>query len=602
MKRISCYSFAAFLLAVGADASRTMKASRTMEVSASPDFDHLRQSVIRIQAVSGTFDWFKPFVKGEDQVGFGSGFVVQTEPYPLFVTNEHVINNAKLVALQLLLFGEQQWEAEVVSVCSKFDLALLVLKNPKEFTDTMKSKGIELKALKIASDVPSMGEDVVAMGFPLGQDALKISKGNFAGNEEVDGNICLQSTAPISPGSSGGPLLDGTGEEVVGVNFAKATEGENINYVIPAWRVTQLIQNHLHEQPKVPEDGKWKRLQVQVPNPELTTIEANAGLYALSKGCKAGVFISKISDRSFFRNAEPPVPDQSFLVSANDVELDQFGMGLNSKYAADKVMYTDLFFMQESLYEPVHFETCKNGTVIKHKASRAWNPRYERGLRYVNEPGFTDIEYEMFGDVSIMEMTINHIATVIQHDPGPARWLHPDLISQPRLMINFVRPGSYAADFLSPGSAIAKVNGHEVHTLAELREHFVPEGGKDSVWTLETDMGKMYATMYESTLLEQVNEAQQSNAPYLLTTAVVSAANKMQLVNGTALGALGTPAFASKKSTKKQASLLTRMEPYLNSFKFGPGDSLEPRAAGPLIAMRSYDGKVRAASSALPLI
>jgi len=584
---------------VGIDASRTMKASGTMDISASPDFDHLRQSVVRIQAVSGTFDWFKPFIKGEDQVGFGSGFVVQTDPYPLFVTNEHVINNAKLVALQLLLFGEQQWEAEVVSVCSKFDLALLVLKNPKDFKDAMKSKSIELKALGIASEVLPMGEDVVAMGFPLGQDALKISKGNFAGNEEVDGNICIQSTAPISPGSSGGPLLDGKGEKVVGVNFAKATQGENINYVIPAWRVTQMIQNHLHEQPKVPEDGKWKRQQVQVPNPELTTIEANGGLYALSKGCKKGVFISKISDRSFFRNAEPSVPDQSFLVSANGVELDQFGMGLNSKYAADKVMYTDLFFMQESLYEPVHFETCKNGTVTKHKASRAWNPQYERGLRYVNEPAFTEIEYEMFGDISIMEMTVNHVVSVIRNDPGPARWLHPDLISQPRLMINFVRPGSYAADFLSPGSAVAKVNGHEVHTLAELREYFVPEGGEDSVWTLETDMGKLYATMYQQTLSQQVTQAKETNAPYLLTTAVVTAAEKMKLVNGTTLG---TPAFSAKKSTKKQASLLTRMEPVSDIFGFGPGNGLDPQAAGPLIAKRSYDGKVRISSSALPLI
>lgn len=592
----------AFLWISSADASRTVKVSQTMEASGSPNFDHLRQSVVRIQAVSGSFNWFQPFVKGEDQVGFGSGFVVQTDPYPLFVTNEHVINNAKMVTLQLLLFGEQQWEAEVVSVCSKFDLALLVLRKPKEFTDTMKSKGINLKALEIASEVLPMGEDVVAMGFPLGQDALKISKGNFAGNEEVDGNICIQSTAPISPGSSGGPLLDGSGEKVVGVNFAKATEGENINYVIPAWRVTQMIQNHLHEQPKIPEGGEWKRKQVQVPNPELTAIEANAGLYALSKGCKSGVFISKIGDRSFFRKAEPLVPDQSFLVSANGVELDQFGMGLNSKYAADKVMYTDLFFMQESLYEPVHFETCNNGTITKHKASRAWNPQYERGLRYVNEPAFTDIEYEMFGDLSIMEMTINHISTVIQHDPGPARWLHPDLISQPRLMINFVRPGSYAADFLSPGSAVAKVNGHEVHTLAELREYFVPEGGEDSVWTLETDMGKLYATMYKKTLLAQVTEAQDKNAPYLLTTGVLTAAKKLQLVNGTALGALGTPSFSAKQGTKKQTSLLTRMEPSSPSFNFGPGNGLEAQAAGPLVAKRSYDGKVRISAASMPLI
>jgi S1-C subfamily serine protease len=580
-------------------------ASRVQEVSASPDFDHLRQSVVRIQAVSASFDWFTPFVKGDDQVGFGSGFVVQAEPYPLFVTNEHVINNAKQVSLQLLLFGEQQWEAEVVSVCNKFDLALLVLRNPKEFTDTMKAKGIQLKALQLAKDVLPMGEDVVALGFPLGQDALKISKGNFAGNEEVDGNICIQSTAPISPGSSGGPLLDSKGDKVVGVNFAKATEGENINYVIPAWRVTQMISNHAHEQPKMPEDGNFKRVQVQVPNPELTAIEANPGLYELSKGCSQGVFISKISDRSFFRNAEPAVPDQSFLVSANGVELDQFGMGLNPKYAADKVMYTDLFFMQDSLYEPVQFETCNKGTITKHKASRAWNPNYERGIRYVNEPAFTDVEYEMFGDISIMEMTINHIAVVIQSDPGPARWLHPDLISQPRLMINFVRPASYAADFLSPGSAVSKVNGHEVHTLADLRKHFVPEGGKDAVWTLETDMGKLYATMFEKSLVQQVSEATQANAAYLLTTAVVSAANKLHMANGTVLGALGTPAFAGsppeKKSTKRHTALLARVEPSA-SFNFRAGAGLQARAAGPLMAKKSSDGKIRVSASSMPMI
>ena len=73
----------------------------------------------------------------------------------------------------------------------------------------------------------------------------------------MDGNICIQSTAPISPGSSGGPLLNNDGSEVVGVNFAKATEGENINYVIPAWRVKQLIRRHLSDQPKIPADGVW---------------------------------------------------------------------------------------------------------------------------------------------------------------------------------------------------------------------------------------------------------------------------------------------------------------------------------------------------------
>merc|ERR1719446_1254314 len=135
----------------------------------------------------------------------------------------------------------------------------------------MKERNINIQSLALSTGVLKMGEDVVALGFPLGQDALKISKGNIAGNEEVDGNICIQSTAPISPGNSGGPLLDDAAKEVVGVNFAKATDGENINYVIPAWRVTQLVRKHLKDQPAQPADLKFKRIHVRVPDPELTT-------------------------------------------------------------------------------------------------------------------------------------------------------------------------------------------------------------------------------------------------------------------------------------------------------------------------------------------
>merc|ERR1719261_1190646 len=111
---------------------------------------------------------------------------------------------------------------------------------------------MKLEKLVLSERVANMGEDVVALGFPLGQTNLKISAGVIAGNEEVDSNICIQSTAPISPGSSGGPLLNSLATAVVGVNFAKPTQGENINYVIPAWRVSQLVRKHLKDQAPQP--------------------------------------------------------------------------------------------------------------------------------------------------------------------------------------------------------------------------------------------------------------------------------------------------------------------------------------------------------------
>jgi S1-C subfamily serine protease len=551
--------------------------------SAIPDFDHLRQSVVRIQAVATSFDWFHPFVPGSDGVGVGTGWVVQVEPYPLFVTNEHVVNDAKQVSLQLLLYGEQQWEADVVAVCSKFDLSLLVLRKPEDFMQAMSKRNIKLEVLKMAEKLAPMGSDVVALGFPLGQDTLKISKGNVAGNEEVNDNICIQSTAPISPGNSGGPLMNADGTEVVGVNFAKATNGENINYVIPVWRVRQLVNQHLHDQPEVPKDGQWKRIQVMVPKAEVTSMEANEALYELSDGCAKGVYNAKIGQRSFLRHAEPAVEEGSFLVSVNGFELDQFGMGLNPKYSADRVHFQDLFFMVPELTSGVDFETCYQGKVTKHHVSMDWRPDYGRGLQWVDEPntlGFSK-DYEMFGDISVMQMTINHInLAVSKGSAGLARWLHPDFVSEPRLVVNYVRSGSYAADILPIGAAVAKVNGHKVRTLQDFRDHFQPEN-KKKIWTIETDMGKVVALKFDQSVSEQLKNADLMNAPYLLTESILSAAEKLGLSKGAAQDKLGSPVHA--KVAKKNA--------FLSSTSAVSTASLPTRAAGPLDVSKLQEGK-----------
>ena len=125
-----------------------------------------------------------------------------------------VVSNAHAVSLQLLVHSSKKWEAHVVSICPTFDLALLTLKEKDSFMDELAAKDMRLRPLELSSGAATMGHPVVALGFPLGMDSLKISAGVVAGNEEVQGNVCIQSTAPISPGSSGGPLLNEDGTKV----------------------------------------------------------------------------------------------------------------------------------------------------------------------------------------------------------------------------------------------------------------------------------------------------------------------------------------------------------------------------------------------------
>eukprot|EP00933_Yihiella_yeosuensis_P049373 TRINITY_DN461_c0_g2_i1.p1 TRINITY_DN461_c0_g2~~TRINITY_DN461_c0_g2_i1.p1 ORF type:complete len:602 (+),score=129.57 TRINITY_DN461_c0_g2_i1:112-1917(+) len=505
----------------------TLATAFEIQKTQSIDYEKLRSSVVRIQTVSGDFDWSQPFNPPADGVSLGTGFIVQTDPYLLFATNHHVIHDASQVTLQLLLYGEKQFDVDVVKSCPHFDLALLVLRNESAFLEAMASRDVTPQALTLSEKVAQMGDDAVALGFPLGQNSLKISKGNVAGSQVVNGNLCIQSTAPISPGNSGGPLLDKYATEVMGVNFAHATTGENINFVIPAWRLQQIVKQHLIDQPEKPPDGRFKRMSLRVPSHGLTTVEPNEEMYNTT-GCHQGVYVGRRSETGFISNAKPEVQEGDMLVSVGGAELDQFGMTKFDKFSSDKVSFSDVFFMMPELSGEVEFETCRQGKRTRHTVSMQWKQEYNRGLPWVDEPNVEGLgkQYDQFGDIVVMQMTQNHVHHFMAKTGSLSlvRWLEPEFITQPRLMITDVRAGSYASDVLLPGSAVELVNGKKVRTLDEFRENLLPDGDKD-VWTIETDKGVMVALPLKATVAEQTEKAKTS--PHINTQGLSIIKEKM---------------------------------------------------------------------------
>jgi len=441
------------------------------------DYNPLRYSVVRIEAVAREFDWLEPFFGSQSGVGLGTGWVVSTDPEPVFITNAHVVTNAQEVKLQLLVHGNQKWEAEVVQITQKFDMALLVLKQKDEFVQELASANMALRALPISDTVPTMGLPVVALGFPLGMNSLKISSGVVAGNEEVEGLICIQSTAPISPGSSGGPLLLEDGSAVVGINFAKSSslDAENVNYVIPGWRVKAFVNSYKRAADE-PTYIKMRK-QVRIPSADAVIVEANQPLRKLMN-CSDGLFLSNLGPKSFFLQATPPIPQKSFLTKVRGVEIDQFGMGWDKDFCEDRVQYTDLLFMQEDITGEVEVEVCHEGAVTKHSVPLEWRSEaYDVGIRYVEEPEFEEdlTQYVLFGDIAIMQLTFNHIESLYKYNPLLAGYLLPEERKQNRLVIPFVMPGSYAGEFLTAGDIIRRVNGHEVFTIDDFKTHFIPD-------------------------------------------------------------------------------------------------------------------------------
>jgi len=167
--------------------------------------------------------------------GRGSGFFV-TESGEV-VTSRHVLLGAFRADVKLAdskIHAIKSILAEDVNA----DLLLFDLQYPPPV----------VAYLHVSAGEPEKGERILVVGSPLGLEGT-VSDGiisAFRGFPELGKRI--QITAPISPGSSGSPVVNLMGE-VIGVATAQHIEGQNLNFAIPAEEVLRLMQSKSSENP-----------------------------------------------------------------------------------------------------------------------------------------------------------------------------------------------------------------------------------------------------------------------------------------------------------------------------------------------------------------
>jgi len=158
----------------------------------------------------------------------GSGFFVEPG---VVVTNLHVVDGATKGVAKLV---GKQGKMEVVGILGidqKHDLALLEVKGESKAS---------LSLAPLDRDSMKIGDKVYVIGNPQGLEGT-FSDGIVSGVRTVGEDYLLQITAPISPGSSGGPVLDKEGN-VVGVAVATYQGGQNLNFAIPVEYIKALVQ------------------------------------------------------------------------------------------------------------------------------------------------------------------------------------------------------------------------------------------------------------------------------------------------------------------------------------------------------------------------
>jgi hypothetical protein len=162
---------------------------------------------------------------GGRSLGEGSGFLVDADG--TIVTNHHVVRGADAVEVTLAT-GE------------RFDRVLFVAADSRQDLAILKIPSADLPALRFGSDRDvKVGDRVYVVGHPLGLGAT-FSDGLVSALPLRDGIAYVQFTAPISPGSSGGPVLNARGE-VIGIATAQMREGQNLNFAVTARYARGLI-------------------------------------------------------------------------------------------------------------------------------------------------------------------------------------------------------------------------------------------------------------------------------------------------------------------------------------------------------------------------
>lgn len=198
-------------------------------------YEQIKDSVVMVRGITVQYYWGVPYYS---QVQ-GSGFVHNFTGQMVIITNYHVIHETFNITVTFI--NGNAYEATVLGFDPYSDLAILSAQAPEN----------EYKPLEIvSSSTLNVGDPVIAVGNPYGL-AGSMTTGIVSAlgrtiTEDLTGGYpianVIQTTAPLNPGNSGGPLLNYLGQ-VVGITTAIVSDSQGLGFAIPSNTILREIES-----------------------------------------------------------------------------------------------------------------------------------------------------------------------------------------------------------------------------------------------------------------------------------------------------------------------------------------------------------------------
>lgn len=441
----------------------------------------VRNTVVQVFVYSAQFNWSEPYKTPKQMGASGSGFFIDESG--LLMTNAHVVDQHRAAYIQIPHFGKRRFDVEVIGVCPERDLALLRV-IPEDLAIIIHELGA-VPFLKFGdSDTIRRADEIMTLGYPLGQQSLKSTVGIVSGRQHIDGHAMIQIDAPINPGNSGGPSLNKAGC-VVGINSAGISEGgtQNVGYIIPISEV-QLFLKQLEDTP-VTDGIKFLR------KPFLGMISGNGSdaiAEYLHNPKQHGFYVVEVYPGSPFDKAGVKPGDMVYEIDGHAV--DYFGE-IQVHWSEDKVSLYD-YVSRLMPGDTIHVVVYRNGVKKELAAQFDFSAVTPVRMRY---PGYETIDYELIGGMVVMELALNHIALFLQSNAQLVKYACLEHQMEPALIITHILPNSESskARSLFPATILKEINGKPVTTLAQFRD-YASESMQSGYLTIKTE-GNVFAVL-----------------------------------------------------------------------------------------------------------